>query len=43
VAAIGRTYPDYTVYDCVLPSGACTELGPLHPVGGDPEFIGNDM
>jgi hypothetical protein len=33
----------YTVSDCELPSGACTELGPLTPTGGDPMFIGNDM
>ena len=36
-------YPDFTVYDCVLPSGACTSLGPLSTTGGDPLFIGNDM
>ncbi len=43
VADPGRTYPDYIVYDCELPSGACTELGPLRPKGGDPMFVGNDM
>jgi hypothetical protein len=35
--------PGYTVYDCEVPSGACEELGPLDPQGGDPAFIGNDM
>lgn len=43
LVATGKDYGDFTVYDCVLPSGACTELGPLHPTGGDPQFIGNDM
>ena len=33
----------YLVYDCEVPSGACEELGPLDPQGGDPMFIGNDM
>jgi len=33
----------YEVYDCAVPSGACDELGPLDPKGGDPEFIGVDM
>lgn len=32
-----------TVYDCLVPSGACEELGPLSTRGGDPAFIGNDM
>jgi hypothetical protein len=32
-----------TVYDCEVPSGACTELGPLTTTGGDPMFIGVDM
>lgn len=31
------------VYDCEVPSGACTELGPLTTRGGDPAFIGVDM
>jgi len=43
VAAPGRKDADYTVYDCVVPSGQCEELGPLTPRGGDPVFIGNDM
>ncbi len=32
-----------TVYDCQVPSGTCTELGPLTALHGDPEFIGVDM
>lgn len=32
-----------TVYDCLVPSGTCEELGPLSTTGGDPAFIGNDM
>ena len=32
-----------TVYDCALPSGHCTELGPLSTLHGDPMFIGVDM
>lgn len=32
-----------TVYDCEVPSGTCTELGPLTTKGGDPAFIGVDM
>ena len=36
-------YPNYTVYDCEVPSGACEELGPLKTTGGDPEFVGVDM
>ncbi len=32
-----------TVYDCEVPSGRCTELGPLETSHGDPMFIGNDM
>jgi len=43
VAAPSGEYPDYTVNDCEVPSGACTEVGPLSPEGGDPMFIGNDM
>lgn len=39
----GKDYGDFTVYDCELPGGACTALGPLKPKGGDPQFIGNDM
>ncbi len=43
VAAVDGTYPDYTVWDCEVPAGRCTELGGLRPQGGDPMFIGNDM
>jgi hypothetical protein len=44
VAAPERRYEDgYTVYDCVLPSGECEEVGPLDPAGGDPAFVGDDM
>lgn len=43
LVATGKNYGDFTVYDCELPSGACAELGPLNPKGGDPQFIGNDM
>lgn len=32
-----------TVYDCEVPTGRCTELGPLTTRGGDPAFIGTDM
>lgn len=32
-----------TVYDCEVPSGRCTKLGPLTTRGGDPAFIGVDM
>lgn len=31
------------VFDCEVPSGACTELGALTTEGGDPAFIGVDM
>lgn len=31
------------VYDCEVPSGACTELEPLTTTSGDPAFIGVDM
>ncbi|MEP9363965.1 hypothetical protein ABLE68_13435 [Nocardioides sp. CN2-186] len=31
------------VHDCEVPSGECTELGPLTTKGGDPMFIGVDM
>ena len=30
-----------TVYDCGVPSGACTKLGPLETLHGDPMFIGS--
>jgi hypothetical protein len=43
LVAHAKRYPDFTVYDCEVPSGACTELGPLTPTGGDPMFIGVDM
>ena len=43
LVAHAKRYPDFTVYDCEVPSGACTELGPLTPTSGDPMFIGNDM
>lgn len=43
VATLTGKYPRYTVFDCEVPSGACTALGPLTPEGGDPMFIGNDM
>ena len=43
VAAVDGRYPNFTVHDCELPSGSCTEVGPLRPRGGDPAFIGNDM
>jgi hypothetical protein len=43
VATVNGSYPDFTVYDCEVPSGACEELGPLRTTGGDPMFIGNDM
>lgn len=43
VAALTGDYPDYTVFDCEVPSGECAALGPLAPTGGDPAFIGNDM
>lgn len=31
------------VYDCELPSGACTRLDDMTTRSGDPVFIGNDM
>jgi len=43
LVAHAKRYPRFTVYDCEVPSGECTELGPLTPTGGDPMFIGNDM
>ena len=43
LVATGKKYPKFTVYDCVLPSGACDELGSLTTTSGDPMFIGNDM
>jgi hypothetical protein len=33
----------HRVYDCVVPSGACEEIGEVTSKGGDPMFIGNDM
>lgn len=32
-----------TVYDCGVPSGTCTELGPLTALHVDPMLIGVDM
>lgn len=43
VAAGAKRGQGYTVYDCELPSGDCTELGPLRARSGDPMFIGTDM
>lgn len=43
VAAPDGRYPSYTVHDCEVPSGECTEVGPLKPTSGDPTFIGDDM
>ncbi len=43
VAALDGTYPNYLVSDCEVPSGACVDVGPLTPTGGDPLFIGVDM
>ena len=43
VAAVDGSYPDFTIYDCEVPSGACAAVGPLSPTGGDPQFIGTDM
>jgi hypothetical protein len=43
VARADGKYPNYLVYDCEVPSGACEELGPLRTTGGDPLFIGVDM
>jgi len=43
VATLTGKYPEYTVFDCEVPSGRCAEVGPLEPTGGDPMFIGNDM
>ncbi len=43
VAALDGKYPHYLVSDCEVPSGACVDVGPLTPTGGDPMFIGSDM
>ena len=43
VARTDGQYPNFLVYDCEVPSGACEELGPLKTTGGDPLFIGVDM
>jgi hypothetical protein len=43
VATLTGKYPEYTVFDCEVPSGRCAEVGPLEPTGGDPMFVGNDM
>ncbi len=42
VVTTGRG-PGESVYDCVLPSGACEELESITPTGGDVLLIGNDM
>lgn len=31
------------VYDCLVPSGECEQIGLMTPDHGDPMFIGNDM
>lgn len=31
------------VFDCDIPSGACTQIGNIDTEGGDPMFIGDDM
>lgn len=43
VATLTGNYPNYTVFDCEVPSGTCAEVGPLAPTAGDPAFVGNDM
>ena len=43
LAAVPGSGDRATVYDCALPSGHCTELGPLSTLHGDPMFIGVDM
>ncbi|MFT3873046.1 MAG: hypothetical protein QM714_10430 [Nocardioides sp.] len=43
ILAAAMTGDGATVYDCEVPSGTCTELGPLTALHGDPEFIGVDM
>jgi hypothetical protein len=44
VLAAGQAKGQTSVfYDCVLPSGECTEIGTLSSTSGDPVFIGNDM
>lgn len=43
VATLTGKYPEYTVFDCEVPSGGCAEVGPLKTTGGDPMFVGNDM
>ena len=42
VAGVGRGFA-HPMYDCEVPSGTCTELGPLDAKHGDPMFIGVDM
>jgi hypothetical protein len=39
----GVALGDNVVYDCEVPSGRCTDLGPLTTRHGDPLFIGVDM
>ncbi len=43
LVASGARYPEFTIYDCEVPSGSCTELTRHRFVGGDPMFLGNDM
>ncbi len=43
LVASGVRYPTFTVYDCEVPSGECTELASQEFKGGDPMFLGNDM
>lgn len=43
LVATGKDYPEFTVYDCEVPSGTCEEIGTMTPSGGDPQFIGVDM
>jgi hypothetical protein len=43
VAWAEKRYPNFTVYDCEIPSGSCAEVGPLRTTSGDPMFVGNDM
>ena len=43
LVATAKKYPHVRVYDCEVPSGQCTDLGPLEANSGDPVFVGNDM
>lgn len=42
VAGVGKGVA-HPMFDCEVPSGTCTELGPLKAEHGDPMFIGVDM